>query len=101
MRMIGFNYVKFLMKYAALHREEDGEFISAAIYSSEEELLVHDAGSDSSRQRAGRKAETVKGGECMLVLGIRESTSPCGMAIRHGGMLYGGRCHTKLCRRRL
>src|SRR5262249_16986542 len=43
MRMVGFNYVKFLMKVRKrFKREQDGEFISAAIYSLGEELLVHD-----------------------------------------------------------
>jgi hypothetical protein len=69
------------------HREEDGEFISAAIYSSEEELLVHD-------RRVGfvagtapdEKQKTVQVGECMLVLGIpRVDLALVSWRIRHGG----------------
>jgi hypothetical protein len=88
MRMIGFNYVKFLMKVRKrFHREEDGEFISAAIYSNEEELLVHD-------RRVGfvagtapdEKQKTVQVGECMLVLGIpRIDLALVSWRIRHGG----------------
>jgi hypothetical protein len=89
MRMIGFNYVKFLMKVRKrFHREEDGEFISAAIFSpEEEELLVHD-------RRVGfvggtapdEKQKTVKVGECMLVLGIpRVDLALVSWRIKHGG----------------
>jgi hypothetical protein len=89
MRMIGFNYVKFLMKVRKrFHREEDGEFISAAIYSpEEEELLVHD-------RRVGfvggtapdEKQKTVEVGECMLVLGIpRVDLALVSWRIKHGG----------------
>src|SRR5713101_5979094 len=43
MRMIGFNYVEFLMRLnKRFDRVEDGEFVSAAVFSEEEELLVHD-----------------------------------------------------------
>jgi len=52
MKMVGFNYVKFLMKVRKrFHREEDGEFISAAIYALDGELLVHDRRSDRLRRR--------------------------------------------------
>jgi hypothetical protein len=88
MRMMGFNYVKFLMKVRKrFHREEDGEFLSAAIYSEEEELLVHD-------RRVGfvagtapdEKQKAVKVGECMLVLGIpRIDLALVSWRIRHGG----------------
>jgi hypothetical protein len=88
MRMMGFNYVKFLMKVRKrFHREEDGEFVSAAIYSEEEELLVHD-------RRVGfvagtapdEKQKTMKAGECMLVLGIpRIDLALVSWRIRHGG----------------
>jgi hypothetical protein len=69
------------------HREEDGEFISAAIYSGEEELLVHD-------RRVGfvagtapdDKQKTMNVGECMLVLGIpRIDLALVSWRIRHGG----------------
>jgi hypothetical protein len=88
MRMMGFNYVKFLMKIRKrFHREEDGEFISAAVYSGEEELLVHD-------RRVGfvagtapdDKQKTMNVGECMFVLGIpRIDLALVSWRIRHGG----------------
>jgi hypothetical protein len=91
MRMMGFNYVKFLMKLRKrFHREDDGEFISAAIYSDkedEEELLVHD-------RRVGfvagtapdDKQKTLNVGQCMLVLGIpRVDLALVSWRIRHGG----------------
>jgi hypothetical protein len=88
MRMIGFNYVKFLMKLRKrFHREQDGEFISAAVYSGEEELLVHD-------RRVGfvagtapdEKQKTMKVGECILVLGIpRVDLALVSWRIQHGG----------------
>jgi len=88
MRMIGFNYVKFLMKVRKrFHREQDGEFISAAIYSPEEELLVHD-------RRVGfvagtapdEKQKNVNVGQCILVLGIpRVDLALVSWRIRHGG----------------
>jgi hypothetical protein len=88
MRMMGFNYVKFLMKVRKrFPREQDGEFVSAAIYSEEEELLVHD-------RRVGfvagtapdEKQKTMKVGECMLVLGIpRIDLALVSWRIRHGG----------------
>jgi hypothetical protein len=71
MRMIGFNYVEFLLKLRKrFDRVADGEFVSAAIYSLEEELLVHD-------RRVGfvagtapdEKQKRLKPGECMRVLG--------------------------------
>jgi hypothetical protein len=79
------------------HREEDGEFISAAIYSGEEELLVHDrrvgfiAGTaPDDKQKA---MNVVNACSC---LEFRESTSP----LSHGefvmvAMLCDGRCLTK------
>ena len=72
MRMVGFNYVKFLMKVRKrFHRVADGEFISASIYADDGELLVRD-------RRVGfvagtapdEKQKTAKVGECFLVLGI-------------------------------
>jgi hypothetical protein len=86
--MVGFNYVKFLMKVRKLFsREQDGEFISAQIYSPEKELLVHDrrigfvAGTDPDE-----KQKTVKVGECILVLGIpRVDLALVSWRIRHGG----------------
>lgn len=74
MRMVGFNYVDFVMRLKTrFKRVEDGEFISASIYSNgkDEELLVHDrrvgfiAGT-----AADVKQRTMKVGECMRVLGI-------------------------------
>jgi hypothetical protein len=70
--MIGFNYVEFLLKLRKrFDRVADGEFVSAAIYSLEEELLVHD-------RRVGfvagtapdEKQKRLKPGECMRLLGI-------------------------------
>lgn len=91
MRMIGFNYVKFLLKLRKrFHREEDGEFVSAAIYNDkegEQELLVHD-------RRVGfvagtapdEKQKSLKPGDCMLVLGIpRIDLALVSWRIRHGG----------------
>ena len=91
MRMIGFNYVKFLLRLRKrFHREEDGEFISAAIYSDkedEQELLVHD-------RRVGfvagtapdEKQKSLNVGDCMLVLGIpRIDLALVSWRIRHGG----------------
>lgn len=91
MRMIGYNYVKFMLKLRKrFHREEDGEFVSAAIYSAkddEQELLVHD-------RRVGfvagtapdEKQKSLKVGDCMLVLGIpRVDLALVSWRIRHGG----------------
>jgi hypothetical protein len=97
MRMIGFNYVKFLMKVRKrFHREQDGEFLSAAIYSEEKkekgkeqesELLVHD-------RRVGfvagtapdEKQKNLNVGDCMLVLGIpRIDLALVSWRIKHGG----------------
>jgi hypothetical protein len=88
MNMVGFNYVKFLMKVRKrFNREEDGEFISAGIYSEEGELVVHD-------RRVGfvagtapdDKQKSVKVGECILVLGIpRIDLALVAWRIQHGG----------------
>jgi len=88
MNMVGFNYVKFLMKLRKrFQREDDGEFISAAILSPEGELIVHD-------RRVGfvagtapdEKQKTVKVGECILLLGIpRVDLALVLWRIRHGG----------------
>lgn len=91
MRMIGYNYVKFMLKLRKrFHREEDGEFVSAAIYSAkedEQELLVHD-------RRVGfvagtapdEKQKSLQVGDCMLVLGIpRVDLALVSWRIRHGG----------------
>ncbi|MFK4719385.1 hypothetical protein [Bradyrhizobium niftali] len=91
MRMVGFNYVKFMLKLRKrFHREEDGEFVSAAIYSAkedEQELLVHD-------RRVGfvagtapdEKQKSLQVGDCMLVLGIpRVDLALVSWRIRHGG----------------
>lgn len=88
MRMVGFNYVKFLMKVRKrFHREEDGEFISAQIYSPEEELLVHDRRIGFVAGTApDEKQKTVKVGECILVLGIpRVDLALVSWRIRRGG----------------
>jgi hypothetical protein len=88
MNMVGFNYVKFLMKVRKrFNREEDGEFVSAGIYSEEGELVVHD-------RRVGfvagtapdDKQKSVKVGECILVLGIpRIDLALVAWRIQHGG----------------
>lgn len=91
MRMIGYNYVKFMLKLRKrFHREDDGEFVSAAIYSAkedEQELLVHD-------RRVGfvagtapdEKQKSLQVGDCMLVLGIpRVDLALVSWRIRHGG----------------
>ncbi len=72
MRMIGYNYVEFLMKLnKRFHRVEDGEFVSAAIFSSDEELLVHDRRIGFVEGTApDAKQKTLQVGECMKVLGI-------------------------------
>jgi hypothetical protein len=72
MRMIGFNYVEFLMRLRKrFDRVEDGEFVSASIYSGEEELLVHDRRIGFVAGTApDDKQKAVKVGECMKVLGI-------------------------------
>ena len=88
MRMVGFNYVKFLMKVRKrFHREQDGEFISAQIYSPEEELLVHDRRIGFVAGTApDEKQKTVKVGECILILGIpRVDLALVSWRIRHGG----------------
>ncbi|WP_143035332.1 hypothetical protein [Bradyrhizobium sp. Rc2d] len=91
MRMIGYNYVKFMLKLRKrFHREDDGEFVSAAIYSAkedEQELLVHD-------RRVGfvagtapdEKQKSLQVGDCMLMLGIpRVDLALVSWRIRHGG----------------
>ena len=72
MRMIGYNYVEFTMRLnKRFQREEDGEFISAAIYSDDEELLVHDRRIGFVQGTApDAKQKTLQVGECMRVLGI-------------------------------
>jgi len=74
MRMVGFNYVEFLMRLnKRFERVDDGEFVSASIYSADndEELLVHDrrvgfvAGT-----AADAKQRTMKVGECIRLLGL-------------------------------
>jgi len=78
MNMVGFNYVKFLMKVRKrFNREEDGEFISAAIYApDEEELLVHDRRIGFVAGTApDEKQKNVRVGQCILVLGIPQSIS--------------------------
>jgi hypothetical protein len=72
MRMIGFNYVEFLMRLRKrFDRVQDGEFVSAAIYSDEEELLVHDRRIGFVAGTApDDKQKTLKVGECMRALGI-------------------------------
>src|SRR5262249_2502794 len=87
MRMVGFNYVKFLMKVRKrFHREEDGEFISAAIYTPEGELVVHDRRIGFVAGTApDEKQKTVRIGECILVLGIpRIDLALVSWRIRHG-----------------
>lgn len=91
MRMIGYNYVKFMLRLRKrFHREEDGEFVSAAIYSAkedEQELIVHD-------RRVGfvagtapdEKQKSLQVGDCMLVLGIpRVDLALVSWRIKHGG----------------
>jgi hypothetical protein len=72
MRMIGYNYVEFLMKLTKrFDRVEDGEFVSVSIYSAEEELLTRN-------RRVGfvagtapdEKQKNIQIGECIKVLGI-------------------------------
>ncbi|WP_128942771.1 hypothetical protein [Bradyrhizobium zhanjiangense] len=91
MRMVGYNYVKFMLKLRKrFHREDDGEFVSAAIYSAkedEQELLVHD-------RRVGfvagtapdEKQKSLQVGDCMLLLGIpRVDLALVSWRIKHGG----------------
>jgi hypothetical protein len=89
MRMVGFNYVKFLMKVRKrFQREEDGEFISGAIYDPDEgELLVHDRRIGFVAGTApDEKQKTVPIGQCILVLGIpRVDLALVSWRIRHGG----------------
>jgi hypothetical protein len=72
MRMVGFNYVEFVMRVnKRFKREADGEFLSASILTLDEELLVHD-------RRVGfvagtapdEKQKALKVGECIRILGI-------------------------------
>jgi hypothetical protein len=88
MNMVGFNYVKFLMKLRKrFHREEDGEFISASIHSPDGELLVHDRRIGFVAGTApDEKQKTVGVGECIMVLGIpRVDLALVSWRIRHGG----------------
>lgn len=66
---------------------QDGEFISAQIYSPEEELLVHDRRIGFVAGTApDEKQRMVKVGECILVLGIpRVDLALVSWRIRHGG----------------
>lgn len=72
MRMVGFNYVKFLMNVRKrFHRVKDGEFISAAIYPDDGELLVRDRRIGFVAGTApDEKQKTAKVGQCFFVLGI-------------------------------
>jgi len=74
MRMVGFNYVDFIMRLKQrFDRVDDGEFVSASIYSTDkdEELLVHDrrigfvAGTAADAKQRGMQV-----GDCMRVLGL-------------------------------
>jgi hypothetical protein len=72
MRMIGYNYVEFLMKLKKrFNRVEDGEFVSASIHSLDGELIVHDRRIGFAAGTApDDKQRTLQVGECMEVLGI-------------------------------
>jgi hypothetical protein len=72
MKMVGFNYVEFLMKVnKRFQREMDGEFLSASIYTLDEELLSHDRRVGFAAGTApDEKQKSLRVGECMRILGI-------------------------------
>ncbi len=73
MRMVGFNYVEFLMRLdRRFDRVDDGEFVSASIFSvGEEELIVHNRRVGFVADSApDTKQRTMKVGECIHLLGI-------------------------------
>lgn len=72
MRMVGFNYVEFLMKLnKRFERVADGEFVSAAIYTLNEEMIVHDRRIGFIQGTApDEKQKTLAVGQCIRVLGI-------------------------------
>ena len=103
MKMVGFNYVEFLMKLQKrFHREADGEFVSADIHTLSGSLIsrgVRVGFVDGSEP--DRKQRQLQEGLCMKVLGIPRWTwrwypgdwiiKP----IRNSPMLLGGLCPMK------
>ena len=72
MRMVGFNYVEFIMRVnKRFKRESDGEFLSASILTLDEELLSHDRRIGFVAGTApDEKQKPLKEGECIRILGI-------------------------------
>jgi hypothetical protein len=78
MRMVGFNYVKFLIKVRKrFSREQDGEFISAQIYSPKKNCWFTTAELDLSRAlHQMRNKGRSKLANAFSFLGFRESILP-------------------------
>jgi hypothetical protein len=72
MRMVGFNYVEFVMRVnKRFKRESDGEFLSASVLTLDDELLVHDRRIGFVAGTApDEKQKALKEGECIRILGI-------------------------------
>ena len=72
MRMVGFNYVEFIMRVnKRFKRESDGEFLWASILTLDEELLSHDRRIGFVAGTApDEKQKPLKEGECIRILGI-------------------------------
>jgi hypothetical protein len=72
MRMVGYNYVEFLMRLTKrFHRDPDGEFVAAGIYSLDGDLLVRDLRVAFVKgSKPDDKQKTVQVGQCLHLVGV-------------------------------
>jgi hypothetical protein len=72
MRMVGFNYVEFLMRLTKrFDRQDDGEFVAAGIYTLDGELLVRDVRVGFVKgSEPDQKQQPLQVGQCIHLLGI-------------------------------
>ncbi|RUV77917.1 hypothetical protein EOA50_07710 [Mesorhizobium sp. M1A.F.Ca.IN.020.30.1.1] len=72
MRMVGYNYVEFLMRLnKRFHRDPDGEFVAAGIYDLNGELLVRDLRVGFVKGSApDEKQQALQVGQCLHMVGI-------------------------------
>jgi hypothetical protein len=72
MRMVGYNYVEFLMRLTKrFHRDPDGEFVAAGIYDLNGELLVRDLRVGFVKgSTPDDKQQTLQVGQCLHMIGI-------------------------------
>ena len=72
MRMVGYNYVEFLMRLTKrFHSDPDGEFVAAGIYDLDGELLVRDLRVGFVKgSAADTKQQSLQPGQCLHMIGI-------------------------------